>query len=160
MFLTPKASLRMLIAIETIMIKKSLSIACFGLVIAAVFSSQAADKKAAVDVSKIPPASSKQGIVYTTDIKPIFEKSCIKCHGSEKQKGKLRLDSLEAVLKGGEDGKVITPGKSTESMLVLNVSHVGDEDMFMPPPDNKDKIPKLSDEQIGIIRAWIDQGAK
>jgi mono/diheme cytochrome c family protein len=121
---------------------------------------QAADKKAAVDVSKLPAASSKQGVSYATDIKPIFEKSCIKCHGSEKQKGKLRVDSLEAVLKGGEDGKVIKSGDSANSMLVQNIAHIGDEDMFMPPPDNKDKIPKLTDEQIGLIRAWIDQGAK
>jgi hypothetical protein len=45
-------------------------------------------------------------------------------------------------------------------MLVQNVAHVGDEDMWMPPPDNKDKIPALTKDQIGLIRAWIDQGAK
>ena len=121
----------------------------------------AQDKKnAKVDVSKIPPASTAQGVTYAKDIKPIFEKSCIKCHGEEKQKAKLRLDSLAAVLKGGEDGQVIQPGKSAESLLVHNVAHVGDEDQYMPPPDNKDKIPPLTPEQIGIIRAWIDQGAK
>ena len=143
--------------IEPIMSIKRLSIGCFGLLLAV--ACQAADKKA-VDPSKLPPAASKQGVAYATDIKPIFEKSCVKCHGADKQKGKLRVDSLEAVLKGGEDGKVIKPGNSGESMLVMNVAHVGDEDMFMPPPDNKDKIPKLTDEQIGLIRAWIDQGAK
>src|SRR5881296_577844 len=78
-------------------------------------------KDAKVDVSKIPPASVAKGVTYAKDIKPIFEKSCIKCHGAEKQKGKLRLDSLEAALKGGEDGKVIMPGKSADSMLVQNV---------------------------------------
>ena len=117
-------------------------------------------KKASVDVSKIPPASDKQGVTFEKDIKPIFDKSCVKCHGSEKQKAKLRLDTLQATLKGGEDGKVIEPGKSAESMLVHNVAHVGDEDLYMPPPDNKDKIPPLTKEQIGLIRAWIDQGAK
>ena len=117
-------------------------------------------KKSDVDISKLPAPSDKQGVTYAKDIKPIFEKSCIKCHGADKQKGKLRLDSLEAALKGGEDGKVIEPGKSTESMLVHNVAHIGDEDLYMPPPDNKDKIPPLTKEQIGLIRAWIDQGAK
>ena len=126
---------------------------------ASLFVASAADKKS-VDVSKIPPASDKKGVTYEADVKPIFEKSCIKCHGSEKQKGKLRLDSLAATLKGGEDGKVIEVGDSAKSMLVQNVAHVGDEDMFMPPPDNKDKIPPLTKEQIGLIRAWIDQGAK
>ena len=135
-------------------------ILCLGVAFAAsLITGLAADKKA-VDVSKIPPAADKKGVTYEADIKPIFEKSCIKCHGSEKQKGKLRLDSLAAALKGGEDGKVIEVGDSAKSMLIHNVAHVGDEDMFMPPVDNKDKIPPLTKEQIGLIRAWIDQGAK
>lgn len=138
---------------------KKFLLAGVGLALAAsLFTVSAADKP--VDVSKIPPASDKKGVTYEADIKPIFDKSCIKCHGSERQKGKLRLDSLAATLKGGDDGKVIEVGNSAKSMLVHNVAHVGDEDMFMPPPDNKDKIPPLTKEQIGLIRAWIDQGAK
>ena len=113
-----------------------------------------------VDVSKLPPASSQKGVTYAKDIKPIFDKSCVSCHGAEKQKAKLRLDSLAATLKGGEDGKVIEPGNSAKSMLVHNVARVGDEDKWMPPPDNKAKIPQLTAEQVGLIRAWIDQGAK
>ncbi|PYJ03621.1 MAG: hypothetical protein DME25_11710 [Verrucomicrobia bacterium] len=81
---------------------------------------------------------------------------CHVCYGHQTD---LR-ETLEAALKGGEDGKVIEPGKSAESMLVHNVAHVGDEDLYMPPPDNKDKIPPLNKDQIGLIRAWIDQGAK
>src|ERR1043166_5691640 len=57
-----------------------------------------------VDVSKLPPPSDKKGVTYDKDIKPIFEKSCFKCHGPDKQKSKLRLDSLAAVVKGGENG--------------------------------------------------------
>ena len=113
-----------------------------------------------VDVSKLPPASSQKGVTYTKDIKPIFDKSCVKCHGAEKPKAKLRLDSLEGALKGGEDGKVIEPGNSAKSMLVHNVARIGEDDTWMPPPDNKAKIPPLTPEQIGLIRAWIDQGAK
>ena len=118
------------------------------------------DKKTKVDVSKLPPASSKQGVTYANDIKTIFDKSCIKCHGPEKPKAKLRLDSLAGALKGSENGKVIEPGKSADSILIHNVAHIGDEDDWMPPPDNKAKIPPLTPEQIGLIRAWIDQGAK
>ncbi len=143
---------------------KKLFVICAGAALAAsLFTAQSAEKEkktTKVDTSKLPPASTKQGVTYAADMKPIFEKSCIKCHGSEKQKGKLRLDSLAAALKGGQDGKVIEPGNSAESMLVHNVAHIGDEDDFMPPPDNKDKIPPLTKEQIGLIRAWIDQGAK
>jgi mono/diheme cytochrome c family protein len=144
---------------KMLMIKRAL-ILCVGVAFAASLVTVFAADKKPVDVSKIPPASDKKGVTYEADIKPIFEKSCVKCHGAEKQKGKLRLDTLAATLKGGEDGKVIEVGESAKSMLVHNVAHVGDEDMFMPPPDNKDKIQPLTKEQIGLIRAWIDQGAK
>ena len=152
----------MVSASNLLLLMKKLIIISVGLALAgSVLVSSAAEKKAAdVDVSKLPPASTKAGVTYAADIKPIFEKSCLKCHGAEKQKGKLRLDSLEAVLKGSEDGKVVVPGKSAESVLIHNVAHVGDEDDYMPPPDNKDKIPPLTKDQIGLIRAWIDQGAK
>jgi mono/diheme cytochrome c family protein len=113
-----------------------------------------------VDTSKLPPASTRQNVTYDTDIKPIFDASCIKCHGAQKPKAKLRLDSLEGVLKGGEDGKVVEPGNSVKSMLILNVAHIGEEDDFMPPPKNKLGIKQLTPDQIGLIRAWIDQGAK
>ena len=123
------------------------------------FSAQAADKKA-VDLSKIPPASSKAGVTYATDIKPIFDMSCIKCHGAQKPKAKLRLDSLDGALKGSEDGKVVLPADSAGSRLVHCVAHAGKPGTYMPPPRNKAKIPPLTLEQIGLIRAWIDQGAK
>jgi mono/diheme cytochrome c family protein len=143
------------------MIKRFLAAGLGFAIAASLLTASGAEKKSAsVDVSKLPPASDKKGVTYEADIKPIFAKSCIKCHGSERQKGKLRLDSLAAALKGGEDGKVIEVGDSAKSVLVHNVAHIGDEDDYMPPPDNKDKIPPLTKEQIGLIRAWIDQGAK
>ncbi|HZL42649.1 MAG TPA: c-type cytochrome domain-containing protein [Verrucomicrobiae bacterium] len=113
-----------------------------------------------VDVSKLPPPSDRKDVTYQNDIKPILEQSCVKCHGVQKPKAKLRLDSLEGVLKGGADGKVVDPGNSAKSLLVINVAHLGHEDDFMPPPNNKMKIQPLTAEQIGVIRAWIDQGAK
>lgn len=112
-----------------------------------------------VDTSKLPPPSTKQGVTYASDIKPIFDASCIKCHGEKKPKGKLRLDSLEGIKKGSEDGKVIEAGKSDKSMLVINVAHLGDDEDYMPPPKNKLGIKQLTPEQVGLIRAWIDQGA-
>jgi mono/diheme cytochrome c family protein len=109
-----------------------------------------------VDISKLPPASDKKGVTYDKDIKAIFEKSCFKCHGPEKQKGKLRLDSLAAALKGGEDGKILEPGNSAKSTIVHAVARLVEDDA-MPPAD---KGEPLSKEQVGLIRAWIDQGAK
>ena len=139
---------------------RSLTIVCAAAALPLfILSARGAEKKG-VDPSKLPPPSDKTSVTYATDIKPIFDKSCIKCHGAEKPKGRLRLDSLAGALKGGEDGKVILPGNSAGSMLVHNVAHAGDPDLFMPPPRNKDKIPPLTKEQIGLMRAWIDQGAK
>ena len=124
----------------------------------AVLSATAADK---VDTSKLPPASDKKGVTYAKDIKPIFENACFKCHGEEKQKSKLRLDSLAATLKGGENGPNVIPGKSADSQLVHSVARIMPEDDENMPPKKKDgTISALSKEQVGLIRAWIDQGAK
>ena len=135
----------------------SLGSGCFLVAICAL-----ADDKPVVDPKLFPPPSTKQGVTYTADIQPIFVKSCYPCHGPKtaKPKGKLRLDTLEAVLKGGEDGPALVKGDSAKSTMVAQVSHLGDPDDFMPPPNNKANIERLTKEQIGLIRAWIDQGAK
>jgi mono/diheme cytochrome c family protein len=109
-----------------------------------------------VDVSKLPPASAKKDLTFVKDIQPIFQKSCVKCHGPEKQKGKLRLDTLEATMKGGESGDCITKGNSAKSTLVHTIARL-DPDAAMPPDGKGDPLTK---EQVGIVRAWIDQGAK
>jgi hypothetical protein len=136
------------------------NIVCAATALGASFALAQGAEKAAADASKLPPASSKAGVTYATDIKPIFDSACTRCHGAEKPKARLRLDSLESALKGGEDGKVIQPGNSAGSMLIHYVAHVGKPDTFMPPPRNKANIPPLTKEQIGLVRAWIDQGAK
>ena len=120
----------------------------------AVATATAEDKK--LDASNLPPAAAKQDLTYDKDIKAIFEKSCFKCHGAEKQKGKLRLDSLAAVLKGSEDGPILVAGKSAESGVVIAVARLVEDDA-MPPAD---KGKPLSAAEVGLIRAWIDQGAK
>jgi hypothetical protein len=126
-----------------------------------VFTSFAADTP---DLSKLPPASEKKGVTYDKDIKPLFEKSCFKCHGEEKQKGKLRLDSREAVLKGSTDediGQVVKKGDSAHSTLVHAVARITpDEDDAMPPAKKDGSVDAVSKENVGLIRAWIDQGAK
>jgi len=110
---------------------------------------------------KLPPASTKQGVTYATDTKPILDNSCVKCHSGDKPKAHLKLDTLAGALKGGKDGKVITPGDSAKSMLVQAVAHLtADKDSWMPPLHNRANIGPLTPDQIGLIRAWIDQGAK
>src|SRR5437660_2513034 len=68
-------------------------------------------------LTQLPPPASHR-INFANEIKPIFEKSCIKCHGRGKEKGGLRLDNRETFLKGGESGPVVVPGKSAESLLI------------------------------------------
>ncbi len=121
---------------------------CAGLALAV--SATAAGKK------ELPPAAKKAGVTFDKDIKPIFEKSCVECHGEKKQKGKLRLDTLANTLKASENGKSVLPGKSADSSLVKAVARVVEDDAM--PPEGKGK--PLTNEQIGLIRAWIDQGAK
>src|SRR5688572_11276639 len=85
-----------------------------------------------VDITKLPPVAAKKDVTYAKEIKPLFEKACFNCHGEEKQKAKLRLDSIEAVKKGSENGEVVVVGKSEKSSLVHSISGLV-EDMMMPP---------------------------
>src|SRR5262245_60687435 len=72
-----------------------------------------------LDLTKLPPAANKAGLTYEKDVKPILASSCLRCHGDERPKGGLQLNSLEAALKGGRDGKVIIPGDSKKSLLLI-----------------------------------------
>ena len=111
------------------------------------------------DISKLPPASKKAGVTFDADIKPIIEKSCLKCHSGEKPKGKFRVDTRENILKGADGEKVLEAGNSAKSKMIHSVADlVADEEM--PPLDKRDKYPALTKDQIGLLRAWIDQGAK
>ncbi len=106
-----------------------------------------------LDTSSLPEAADRP-VKYFGDIHPLLADHCLSCHGPDKQKGGLRLDSLEAALKGGESfGPAIIPGKSAESPFIQFIAHL-EPDMEMPPDEDP-----LSDEKIGILRAWIDQGA-
>ena len=82
----------------------------------------------------------------------VFERSCIKCHGPDKQKGGLRLDSHAAVLKGGKHGPVVIAAKPDKSALIAAVGWA-DADTRMPPKQ------KLSDADIAALTAWVEAGA-
>ena len=113
------------------------------------------------DDPKLPPASTKTGVTYASDMKPIFDASCVKCHSGDKPKARLHMDTLDGVLKGTKEGKIVTPGDSAGSFIVKAIAHATDDhDSWMPPLNNKAGIKPLTPEQIGLIRAWIDQGAK
>ncbi len=92
---------------------------------------------------------------FQKEILPILQKSCIECHGAEKQKGKLRLDSQEASLKGGKDGPAYKAGDPDGSPVIQRVSLPANHDDRMPPEGDP-----LSEAQIKLLREWIADGAK
>ena len=113
-----------------------------------------------IDVSKLPAASDKQ-IDFVKDIKPLFEASCFSCHGSKpRAKSKYFMNKRDATLKGGSSKEAaVVAGKSSEGPLVHFVADLVEE-LEMPPVDKRDNYPQFSKAQIGLVRAWIDQGAE
>src|SRR5687767_7286377 len=100
------------------------------------------------------PAAADRPIDFAKDVQPIFSQRCYECHDAKKSKSDFRLDLRDHAFKGGESGQpAIVKGKSSDSPLIQRVAGINPDDV-MPP-----KGEKLSAEQIGILRAWIDQGA-
>jgi hypothetical protein len=97
---------------------------------------------------------------FAQQIKPLLERSCVACHGPDKQRSNFRLDSREALLKGGNTGSaVVVPGKSAESALLDYVSGRV-EGLEMPPIPKRDKFDAFTKDEVELLRAWIEQGAK
>jgi mono/diheme cytochrome c family protein len=106
----------------------------------------------AADTTNLPPALARK-VDYVREIQPLFERHCYSCHGSDKQKGGLRLDDKDSALRGGDTlAPDIKPGQSAESPLIHLVAGIV-PDLRMPP-----KGELLTVEQIALLRAWIDQG--
>jgi hypothetical protein len=91
---------------------------------------------------------------FQKDVLPLLQQKCIDCHGAEKQKGKLRLDSKEATFKGGKDGPAVKAKDAAGSELIKRVSLPAGNDDRMPPEGDG-----LTAEQITVLKAWIDAGA-
>jgi hypothetical protein len=106
-----------------------------------------------VDTSHLPPPSNKK-IDFATDIQPLLQRGCLKCHSDEKPRSHFRLTSRAAALEGGEHGVDIVPGKSDQSSLIHYVARLV-PDLEMPP---EGRGTPLTDDEIGLLRAWIDQG--
>lgn len=164
----------------------------------ATFSVMAAPPELPHDSSKLPPPSAQTGLTFEKDIHPMFDPACVHCHGEQRPKGGLRLDTLAGVLKGSRDHQDVVPGHGDQSRLVFAVAEI-DGKIYMPP---KPRPPRgaapgaaangpangaapnaasganppaggpppaapaahpwkpLTAAQVGLIRAWIDQGAK
>ena len=138
--------------------KRSLSFICVGLLgICSLFSLVAGGTKQPGDSSQLPPASTKKDVSFERDVKPLLDRSCVDCHGAQKPKAGWRCDTKEALLKSKK--QFLKGGDSANSLLIYDISPVSDKAPWMPPR-KKSNYPPLSREEIGIVRAWIDQGAK
>jgi mono/diheme cytochrome c family protein len=101
-----------------------------------------------------PQTHATASVDFATQIEPIFKSSCLKCHGPEKQKGDLRLDSKAAAFKGGKDAIAISPGHADKSDLYRRIILPAGSDDVMPS-----KGDPLTKNQTDLIRDWINQGA-
>jgi mono/diheme cytochrome c family protein len=103
-----------------------------------------------------PGAEAVAGSVFEKEIQPLLQRSCIDCHGPDKSRGRLRLDSREAVLAGGKSRlPSITTGKPEASELLRRVKLPRDDEDAMPPEDE----PGLTAEEIAALEKWIAGGA-
>ncbi len=104
------------------------------------------------EARRLPPPATAP-VDFVRDIQPLFESACVKCHAKGKEKGGFSLETREALLRGGDTGAGAVVGKSAESLIVESVSGL-DEDLIMPK-----KGSRWTAAQVGLLRAWIDQGA-
>jgi len=110
---------------------------------------------AAASVAPAPPPPDESGSgarFYETQVKPILQQHCLKCHGDEgKVKGELRLDSRQAILAGGETGPAVSLEKPGDSLLLKALGHA-DPTLKMPPKE------KLAPEKIAVLTRWVEMG--
>ena len=107
---------------------------------------------AAAAAGEMPPAVNRL-VAFAADVQPILHTRCYACHGPSVQMNGLRFDRRDAALKGGHSGPAVLPRNSAGSALILRIASP-EEGFRMPPVD-----PRLTREEVGILRAWIDQGA-
>ena len=105
--------------------------------------------------SAIEQSRAQDKVDFAKQIQPILRQTCVKCHGPEKQKGKLRLDSKDVAMKGGKDGVVIVAGDADKSELYRRITLPKGHDDIMPNEGDP-----LSKEQTDLVRLWINQGAE
>jgi uncharacterized membrane protein/mono/diheme cytochrome c family protein len=108
-----------------------------------------------VVVQRKPIPNVQEAVAYADIIQPLLQTKCYGCHGKNKQKGKLRMDDIVRLMKGGKDGPVIVPGNATKSEMVRRTSLPRDDDDHMPPKEK----PQLNEQEIALIRWWIASGA-
>jgi uncharacterized membrane protein len=112
------------------------------------------DKTNSATLTK-PIANAQEAVLYSDIVQPILQSKCYSCHNENKQKGKLRFDAPNYILKGGEDGVILIAGKADESEMIKRALLSIDNESHMPPREK----PQLTLQEIDILHWWISSGA-
>ncbi|MCO6458837.1 MAG: hypothetical protein J5I93_26315, partial [Pirellulaceae bacterium] len=123
-----------------------------GLLWIALFTPALAAPIPIADVNRATP------VEFQKEILPLLQKSCLACHNKSEANGDLVLESPQTMIQGGDSGPAVVPGKSGESLLLKLAAH--QQDPLMPPPGNDVAAPALSSQELGLLKLWIDQGAR
>jgi len=109
--------------------------------------------------AQIPIAEVKRSepVDFAKDVLPVLRKNCFACHNASEAYAELSLETAEAIRTGGDSGPAVVPGKSGESLLLAVAAH--QKKPLMPPPDNDVAAAKLTSQELGLLKLWIDQGA-
>lgn len=102
-----------------------------------------------------PIPNIQEAMVYTDVVQPLLEAKCYSCHGPNKQKGKLRLDQQEFILKGGKNGNTIEPGNADESEMIKRMLLPVENEDHMPPKEKS----QLTTQEISLLHWWVNSGA-
>lgn len=96
---------------------------------------------------------------FGKEVYPFLKKNCLACHNTSKAKAGLNIETPQLMQSGGDSGPALIPGNSADSLMFTSAAHI-DEDITMPPEKNKSKAKNLTPVQLGLLKAWIDQGAE
>jgi len=118
-----------------------------------IFFASAVAAAAALPVAE----TSRSSIDFSHDVYPILKRNCLACHNTTTTKAGLNLESPATMMSGGDSGPAIVAGRSHESLIFKTAAHL--EDPLMPPAGNKVNAVNFTAEELGLLKAWIDQGA-
>ena len=106
----------------------------------------------------VEPVDGDRTVSFSEDVLPALQRSCFACHNESETEGELILETVESIGEGGDSGPAIVPGNAEESLLFQLAAHRTDP--IMPPVDNDVGAKPLSAKALGMLAAWINQGAK
>jgi uncharacterized membrane protein len=119
------------------------------------FKDKKVEKTTPMNAGSVSAQNFESALAYQDVIQPILKEKCYACHNESKQKGKLRMDSPEFLLKGGENGAIFKGGKPDESEMIKRILLPLNHDDHMPPKEK----PQITTKEFDLLKWWITQGA-